>query len=445
MSQKISIKEFDPTVLEKHRLHGNPPTIAIVGKRKTGKCFGIGTQILMYDGTTKSVENILIGDLLMGDDSKPRTVLNITSGNSMLYKIKQRDFKDYIVNEEHILSLKSENNEIVDISVRDYLKFNRKLKGYKVEVFFNNKNKINLVSNIKDDDNSVITNKSVKFKKSVTDIEIHKLHFGDYYGFMVDSNQRFLLSDFTVTHNSTLVSDILYHIRKIPAVIAMSGTEDGNHFYQQYIHPLCLYGEYNEPIVCELMSKQKKKVSKCESLGINPEQHPELGIGLLLDDFGYNGRKIISSKIVSEIFQNGRHWKILFILSLQYLMAIPPEARTNIDYVFALRENIVDNQKKLYQHFFGIFPKFSQFQDVFIECTEDYSCLVLDNTSKSNKITDCVYWYRANPSRKYKVGSPERWQHWDKIYDKNKSSNNDEDEDINTIKKKSSSLIVKKI
>ena len=77
------------------------------------------------------------------------------------------------------------------------------------------------------------------------------------------------------------------------------------------------------------------------------------------------------------------------------MMAMPPEARTNIDYVFALRENVKTNQKKLYEYFFGVFPKFSQFQEVFDQYTNNYECLVLDNTAKSCEIEDCIFWYRA--------------------------------------------------
>ena len=65
------------------------------------------------------------------------------------------------------------------------------------------------------------------------------------------------------------------------------------------------------------------------------------------------------------------------------------------------------DQEKLYKNFFGIFPHFSVFQDVLNACTEGYDCLVLDNTSKSNNIQDCVYWYRAKPDRKFKIGSKE--------------------------------------
>jgi hypothetical protein len=156
-----------------------------------GKCHAIDTKILMYDGTIKLVQDIEIGDLLMGDDSKPREVLSLARGRDEMYDIIQNINEKYTVNKEHILCLKSdkypyiendtigqtyivhliENNKfvlktfkydentknnienqvttffnnirkdsVIEISVRDYLKLNysqqNSLKGYRSYVNF---------------------------------------------------------------------------------------------------------------------------------------------------------------------------------------------------------------------------------------------------------------------------------------------------------------------
>ena len=49
-------------------------------------------------------------------------------------------------------------------------------------------------------------------------------------------------------------------------------------------------------------------------------------------------------------------------------------------------------------------------------CTENYECLVLDNTSKSNKISDCVFWYKAPIRKNFRVGSPMFWQYHQRHY-----------------------------
>ena len=75
-----------------------------------GKCHGIDTPILMYDGIIKKVQDIEIGDMLMGDDSKSREVLKLCRGREKMYEINQKKGSSYIVNESHILSLKYQYN-----------------------------------------------------------------------------------------------------------------------------------------------------------------------------------------------------------------------------------------------------------------------------------------------------------------------------------------------
>jgi superfamily II DNA or RNA helicase/intein/homing endonuclease len=117
-----------------------------------GKCLGKGTKVLMHDGTIKNVEQIIVGDLLMGDDSKPRAVLSTTSGMDDLYKVKQINGDDYVVNSEHILTLyRSKSNvkrdhagrTIIDMNIQDYNNSSKWmkhiLKGIKAPVEFTQK------------------------------------------------------------------------------------------------------------------------------------------------------------------------------------------------------------------------------------------------------------------------------------------------------------------
>ena len=116
-----------------------------------GKCLGIDTEILMYDGTIKKVQDIVDGDLLMGDDSTPRTVLSLARGREQMYKVETPKGDGYIVNESHILSLKCGTNHskdfkkgaVVDMSVLDYLNLPKSfhgkrgvLYGYRVPINF---------------------------------------------------------------------------------------------------------------------------------------------------------------------------------------------------------------------------------------------------------------------------------------------------------------------
>ena len=119
-----------------------------------GKCLGKDTPILMFDGTIKLVQDIVVDDQIMGDDSSPRNVLSLARGRETMYKVQPKKGDSYIVNESHILSLKysrdlsktKKKNSILDISVLDYLNLpptynsistsGRLLSGYRVPVLF---------------------------------------------------------------------------------------------------------------------------------------------------------------------------------------------------------------------------------------------------------------------------------------------------------------------
>ena len=291
-----------------------------------GKCHGINTPIIMADGRVKMVQDIKRGELLMGDDSTPRTVLSLAHGKDDLYRIKY-NHGEYVVNSEHILCLNApnypiltqkkthykvnwiENNDfytalfkfteytkenvynqalifmnnitcpqIIEISVKKYIelpKFQKQiLKGYKKPIEFSYRDvkedsyqvgckmiiddrykynsseiRLQLLAGIidtygileknntfciKTDNEDIIylaqslgflcyKNKrgikitglldSIPTKKKYTYINlnksplvynfrIEKLKSDDYYGFMLDKNCRYLLGDFTVTHNT---------------------------------------------------------------------------------------------------------------------------------------------------------------------------------------------------------------------------------------------------
>ena len=82
----------------------------------SGKCHAIDTPILMYDGSIKMVQDIKVGDYLMGDDSTPRKVLSLASGEDDMYDIIPKKGDKYTVNSEHILCLKHTIKESVSIA-----------------------------------------------------------------------------------------------------------------------------------------------------------------------------------------------------------------------------------------------------------------------------------------------------------------------------------------
>ena len=81
--------------------------LLLYGPPGTGKCVSPDEKIVMYDGTIKEAQDIIPGDLLMGDDSTSRTVLSTCSGEDEMFKIIPNKGESFVVNQPHILSLVS--------------------------------------------------------------------------------------------------------------------------------------------------------------------------------------------------------------------------------------------------------------------------------------------------------------------------------------------------
>jgi hypothetical protein len=288
----------------------------------SGKCHAKGTPIIMYNGKIELIENIKVGDLLMGDDSTPRRVTSLARGKDKMYDIVPVKGEKYTVNEEHILCLKNQNNNIIEIAVKDYLTLTddekKELKGYKVAVEFTEKeipidpyqfgyyldektssipfiykcnsrlNRLKLLAGLLDKqgdfNNGVfeLVNEKImddilylirslgfagdlnecknkisiygegieqiptfKFGSTflkggkqiknvlVTGISVNYIREDDYYGFTLDGNCRYLMGDFTVTHNTCTSIAIAEGMKEAKRVIIMTPASLRTNYMEQ--------------------------------------------------------------------------------------------------------------------------------------------------------------------------------------------------------------------
>lgn len=248
------------------------------------------------------------------------------------------------------------------------------------------------------------TNSRVK-NSLVSGFEVIPKGHGEYFGFSLDGNRRFCLTSFEVARNtgkSTVIQDIIASkAHMIPAAQIFSGTEDSNHFYSEKFPGVCVYNKLDEKAVENFVTRQKAAMKYLE----NPWAMQ------IIDDCT-DDPKILTKPLFQSYYKNGRHWKMIHILSLQYCLDIRPNIRTNIDYTFILRETNLKNRKSLHENYAGCIDNFQDFCDVMDQITEDYTALVINNRVQSNKIEDCVFWYKANPNRlppNWKFGHPSAW------------------------------------
>ena len=234
------------------------------------------------------------------------------------------------------------------------------------------------------------------------------------------------------TGKSFLVRDLLYYHQDIPIGTVISGTEAGNGFYSQHVPKLFIHDEYNSAIIENILKRQKavikqvnKEIVAYKKSNIDPRAF------VILDDCLFDN-SWTKDKMMRLLFMNGRHWKIMLVITMQYPLGIPPNLRTNIDYVFILREPYIANRKRIYENYAGMFPTFESFCQVMDQCTENFECLVIDNNVKSNKLKDQIFWYKAESHKNFKLGSREFWE----ISKDLQSDDEDDEYDPNSARKK---------
>jgi hypothetical protein len=225
----------------------------------------------------------------------------------------------------------------------------------------------------------------------------------------IDSDKVVVLLGKRGCGKSFIVRDLLYNNMDLPIGTCISPTEMANKFYSNMVPKAFIHNEYTPELIANVMKRQKlimKQVEKEKKTkgysNIDPRTF------CVMDDCLYNN-DWVKDKNIRSIFLNGRHYKLFFILTSQYPLGIPPILRTQIDFTFILRETIMGNRKRLYENFAGMFPSLEIFSTVLDACTENYECLVIDNTTKSNKLEDMVYWYKSSEKPPFKIGASQFW------------------------------------
>ena len=211
------------------------------------------------------------------------------------------------------------------------------------------------------------------------------------------------------TGKSYLVRDLLYYHQDIPIGTVISGTESGNGFYSNLVPKLFIHDEYNSILIENILRRQKavlkqikREVETFRRSTIDPRTF------IIMDDCLFD-QTWTRDKMMRMLFMNGRHWRCFLIITMQYPLGIPPNLRTNIDYVFILREPYLTNRKRIWENYASMFPTLESFNSVMDQTTENYECLVINNNAKSNQLRDQIFWYKAETHGDFKLGSKEFW------------------------------------
>ena len=224
---------------------------------------------------------------------------------------------------------------------------------------------------------------------------------------------------------SWLVKDLLFYKRDMPIGTVISASEGSNCFFGNLMPSLFVHEEYSPEIIANLVKRQKLVTRKMkQQQALYGKSNIDPYAFLVFDDMMYDAPRWIKDINVKDIFMNGRHFNLMFLMTLQFAVSVPPSFRGQIDYCFMFKETFISNRRRLYEHYAGMFPTFEIFCQVLNQCTENNECLVIDYTSKSSNISDQVFWYKAESHPPFKLGAPEFWQ-----YHSNNYTEQDEEED----------------
>ena len=228
---------------------------------------------------------------------------------------------------------------------------------------------------------------------------------------------------------SVCIKDILSYHFNIPIGMVISPTEHANAFFQHFIPKMLIHDEYTPGLIDKYVQRQQRISAKYKKeLDTHGYSSVDPRSFLVMDDAMYD-KSWVNDQNIRKIFMNGRHYKIFFLLTMQFPMGITPALRTNIDYVFIFRENIKKNKERLFEHYAGMFPNLQVFEQVLEQVTQDYGCLVIDNRASGSKLEDQVFWYKADPSKHFKMCDSALWDMQAIQDEKEKNSYYEEEEE----------------
>lgn len=195
---------------------------------------------------------------------------------------------------------------------------------------------------------------------------------------------------------------ILDYFKDIPVGLIIAPTDRMNCFYGNYFPGTYIHYEYKTKIIERLLSRQvaiiKKKKDRLEN-----KKYIDARAFIVMDDCLGQKDSWIRDRPIQELLFNGRHYCVMYILTMQTPLGITPELRNNFDYIILLADDIISNLKKIHQHYAGIFPEFSIFRQVFDDLTSDFGAMVLLNRGARRDFVDKLRWYKAPDLTKIQI------------------------------------------
>lgn len=207
------------------------------------------------------------------------------------------------------------------------------------------------------------------------------------------------------TGKSNLIMNLMQAKNEyLPYSVVFNGSEQANPFYTNHFPPLFVHNELNDVVISRLIDRQRKIASKM------PDWQNKF-MGLIIDDC-MSDPKLLEKPLYADLYKNGRHMKMFFVLALQYALDLKPDKRTSVDGVFLLNEDQPETRAKLFRNFGGGIPSMRVFNALMDAFAVGHSALYIHNRNRTRHWTENVYWYEPeliDPN--WKAGSHGYWRH----------------------------------
>lgn len=238
-------------------------------------------------------------------------------------------------------------------------------------------------------------------------------------------DRRVILVGVPGSGKSSASVDLMYHIRDIKDGVTFSPTDKFTGLWESFTPPISVHEQWDPKIVSKIIDRQKRLfdeeyarlVIKAREEGGRPARKSDVEIEpvYIIADDCLADNAFLKDPLMNTLFMNGRHLKIHFLITSQWLLSLKIHQRQLVDYLIVCAEDSPPALMRLYDSFFsGYIPTFQAFCDIMATVTQNYGTLVLDRTNRtSSKMEDHIFWWKPQlrEPHSFRIGSTEFWQY----------------------------------
>lgn len=248
------------------------------------------------------------------------------------------------------------------------------------------------------------------------------------------------------TGKTTLLTDLCFHRQTMEFGIVFAGSIGSREDIKKYHPDTFIYEKFSADRLKTFFKDVKRMNGK-----LRRRNQQMVDCYLIIDDTGFDTSMWMNKTLV-EIMQNGRHYNISLFICLQYGKALRPNMRSQVDYVFILKEKAPEMINKIWDCFAGgHFKSKKQFTSTLDKCTRDFRCLVIKNADVNEDDGDfngSVYFYKAKKEHHdFRIGCDAMWEEhyrqYNEHYETDEENAGSDDEDTNTVVASSSRSVPK--